>query len=78
VADLKQARRSRVLGKPWRILPKSVNSLIILKFIIFQETLSMKKLPKYYALVMQASNNIYLFVVSCEIKYATYIVGWRL
>jgi hypothetical protein len=24
---------------------------------------------------MQVSNNIYLFVVSCEIKYATYIVA---
>jgi hypothetical protein len=34
----------------------------------------MKKLPKFYALVMQVSNNIYL-LVSGEIQYATYIVG---
>jgi hypothetical protein len=28
---------------------------------------------------MQTSNNIsYLFAVGCEIKYVTYIVGWRL
>jgi hypothetical protein len=24
-----------------------------------------------------ALNNNYLFVVGCKIKYATYIVGWR-
>ncbi len=35
-------------------------------------------LPKYYALVMQVSKNTYLFLVSCEIKDATYIVGRRL
>ncbi len=34
----------------------------------------MKKLPKFDALVIQASNNIYLSMVSCEIKYVTYIV----
>ena len=33
----------------------------------------MKKLPIFYALVMQASNNIYLFVVSCEI---TPLIQW--
>jgi hypothetical protein len=35
----------------------------------------MKKLPKFDALVMQASNNIYLSMVSCEIKYVTYILA---
>jgi hypothetical protein len=34
----------------------------------------MKKLPKFYAMGMKVSNNMYLFVMSCEIKYATYIV----
>jgi hypothetical protein len=39
VADLRQTRRSRVWGEPWRIFPKSANFLIILKsMIFFQET----------------------------------------
>jgi hypothetical protein len=28
--------------------------------------------------MMQALENTYLFVVSCKIKYITYIVSWRL
>jgi hypothetical protein len=35
-------------------------------------------MPKCNALVMQVSKNTYLFVASCEIKYATYIADWRL
>ncbi len=40
--------------------------------------LEVKKLAKDYALMMQALKNTYLFVVSCEIKFATYIASWRL
>ncbi len=47
-------------------------------FFIFSRNLLNKKLPKFYALVMQVSNNTYLFVASCEIKYTTYIVCLRL
>ncbi len=37
-----------------------------------------QKTAKDYALMMQALKNTYLFVVSCEIKYTTYVVSWRL
>jgi hypothetical protein len=40
--------------------------------------LVVKKLAKDYALMMQALKNTYLFVVSCEIKFATYIASRRL
>jgi hypothetical protein len=35
-----------------------------------------QKMVKDYALMMQALNNTYL--VSCKMKYTTYIVSWRL
>ncbi len=35
-------------------------------------------MAKDYALMTQALKNTYLFLVSCEIKYATYIASWRL
>jgi hypothetical protein len=35
-------------------------------------------MAKDHALMMQALKNIYLFVVSCNVKYAIYIVDWRL
>jgi hypothetical protein len=34
-------------------------------------------MAKDHALIMQASKNTYLFVESCNIKYAIYRVGWR-
>jgi hypothetical protein len=35
-------------------------------------------MPGTNTLVMQVSKTIYLFVVDFGVKYATYIVNWRL
>ncbi len=41
--DLRQTRRSRVWGGPWRIFPTSADFLIILKLMIFSRNFFNKK-----------------------------------
>ena len=46
--------------------------------MIYLRNFISQKMAKDHALMMQASKNIYLYMVSCKIKYTTYIVSWRL